>query len=480
MPAAEKNRPQRVLIASSHALFGQGLRSLLQSRKQAGVEVIGVVSSMEEAMLALEAHDPDLIIVDYDDEVLNRDEFLAKFVEGEKKLRVVLLSLNEAQEALVYDRRTMAASEIDDWLDEWTYGVSSADGEMPADLVSVKEDNRRNPMKHLIIAAILVIVVAAVLIFGMGQVRLLPVAASAQAEPIDWMFRLEFTVIAFLFSLIVVLMVYSIVVFRRKRGDMSDARHVEGSTRLEVFWTAVPLATVLVFAYLGSWSLGETTRADPKPLEVNVIGSQWSWRFEYPNQGVVTTELRLPVDKQALLHLWSTDVIHSFWVPEFRVKQDALPGGGDLTRDLRITPTEEGTYAVRCAELCGLKHTYMESPVIVMNQADFDAWIAEESGLSADPVERGEKWYTTYGCNACHSLDGTPGVGPTWQGLYGGEARFDDGSTAVADDDYLYNSIRNPAAQIVEGFQNLMPANVAADMTDDQINDVIRFIESLR
>jgi CheY-like chemotaxis protein len=142
MPEPEKNRPQRVLIASSHALFGQGLRSLLQSRKQTGVEVIGVVSSMDEAMQALEAHNPDLIIVDYDDEVLNRDEFLARFVEGEKKLRVVLLSLNEAQEALVYDRRTLAASEIDDWLEEWTYGVSSADGEEPDDLVSVKEEYR--------------------------------------------------------------------------------------------------------------------------------------------------------------------------------------------------------------------------------------------------------------------------------------------------------------------------------------------------
>ncbi len=480
MPEPEKNRPQRVLIASSHALFAQGLRSLLQSRKQTGVEVIGVVSSMEEVMLALEANNPDLIIVDYDDETLNRDEFLARFVEGEKKLRVVLLSLNEAQEALVYDRRTLAASEIDDWLEEWTYGVSNADGEKPDVLVSVKEDNRRNPMKHLIIAAILVVVVAAALIIGMTQVDLLPVAASAQAKPIDTMFRIEFTVIAILFALIVVLMVYSIVVFRRKRGDMSDARHVEGSTRLEVFWTAVPLATVLVFAYLGSWSLGETTRADPKPLEVNVIGSQWSWRFEYPNQGIVSTELRLPENKQALLHLWSTDVIHSFWVPEFRVKQDALPGGGDLTRDLRITPTELGTYTVRCAELCGLKHTYMESPVIVIAQADFDAWIAAESGLSVDPVERGGKWYTTYGCSACHSLDGTPSVGPTWQGLYGSEIRFDDGSTAVANDDYLYNSIRNPADHIVEGFQNLMPANVAADMTDAQVSDVIRFIESLR
>jgi len=489
MAATTPNRPQRVLIASSHALFGQGLRSLLQSRPRSNVELIGVVTSVEEAMLALERQDPDLIIVDYDDSVLNRDEFLARFVEGEKKLRVVLLSLNEAQDALVYDRRTLSASQIDDWLEEWTYGTGSAasgpdaaDAAVPpirAQAASANIERRSSSMKHLIIAGILVVVVTALLILGMSQVRLLPVAASAQAVPIDFMFNLEFIVIAFLFSLIVVLIGYSIVVFRRKRGDTTDARHIEGNTRLEVAWTALPLFTVLAFAYLGGWSLSETVRADPKPLEVNVIGSQWSWRFEYPAQGIVSNELRMPLNKQALLHLWSTDVIHSFWVPEFRVKQDALPGS-QLTRDLRVTPTEIGEYKVRCAELCGLRHTYMESPVIVMPQADFDAWVAAESGLSADPVERGQRWYTAYGCNACHSLDGAPSVGPTWQGTYGEQVTFTDGSTGTVDDAYLYESIRNPGTKIVAGFQNLMPANIASDMTDDQVNDIIRLIESLR
>lgn len=480
MNSQKKGRPQRVLIASSHALFGQGLRSLLQSRKQADVEVIGVVSTIEEAMLALEKSDPDLIIVDYDDKILNREEFLARFVEGEKKLRVVLLSLNEAQDALVYERRTLAASRIDDWLEEWNDTKSTVVQNDSGKGGTINEQNRSNSMKHLIAAGILVVLVTVGLIFGMGQIRLLPVAASAQAQPIDYMFNLEFIVIAFLFSLIVVMMVYSIVVFRRKRGDTTDAKHVEGNTRLEVVWTAIPLMTVLAFAYLGSWSLGETTRADPKPLEVNVIGAQWVWRFEYPTLGIVSNELRLPVDKQVLLHLWSTDVIHSFWVPEFRVKQDALPGGGELTRDLRITPNRIGEYKVRCAELCGLKHSFMESPVIVMAQADFDAWVAEQTGESADPVERGQKWYTTYGCNACHSLDGTPGVGPSWKGIYGEQVTFTDGTSGIVDDNYLYESIRNPALKIVQGYQNLMPANVAVDLTDDKINDIIRFIESLK
>jgi len=336
-------------------------------------------------------------------------------------------------------------------------------------------------MRHLIVAGILVILVTAALIFGLTQVRLLPVAASLQAVPIDAMFNLEFQVIAFLFALIVVFMVYSIVVFRRKPGDTTDARHIEGNTRLEVTWTVIPLVTVLAFSVLGARSLAETQAIGDSVMEVNVIGSQWSWRFEYPESGIVSSELRLPEGKQALLHLSSTDVIHSFWVPEFRVKQDALPGGDDFIRDLRVTPTLIGEYKVRCAELCGLQHAYMEAPVIVLAAADFDAWVAQESGLSADPAERGQKWSTTYGCNACHSVDGSPLVGPTWKGLYGREVTFTDGTTATADDAYLLESIRNPNAKTVQGFApGLMPQNIAEKMTDAQVQDVIEFIKTLR
>lgn len=335
-------------------------------------------------------------------------------------------------------------------------------------------------MKHLVIAAILVLVVTALLIVGLDNVRLLPESASAQAVPIDNLFDLEFKVIAFLFSLIVVFMLYSIIVFRRRRGDLTDAAHIEGDGRLEVVWTLAPLITVLYFAYLGGHSLAETMRPDPRPLEISVIGSQWSWRFEYPDTGIVSSEMIVPVNKQALLRLSSTDVIHSFWVPEFRVKQDALPGGKEFIRDLRITPTLTGDFKVRCAELCGLQHAYMEAPVRVLSQEDYSAWVAEQTHVSDDPVERGQLWAEQYGCIACHSTDGTPLVGPTWQGVYGHEVTLEDGSTAIADDAYLYESIRDPGAKIVQGFANLMPPNIAAEMTDDQIADVIEFIKSLR
>jgi cytochrome c oxidase subunit 2 len=480
------------LIASSHALFGQGLRSLLRERKEADVEIVGMVSNLDEALQALDRLNPDLIIVDYDDKKLNRDEFLARFVEGEKKLRVVLLSLQSAQEAIVYDRRTMAAHQIDDWLEEWTYTDDASKPYTQTGIVETNVDIRRNHMKnrlqkvtHLIVASILVVVVTALLIVGMNYIRILPMAASAQAKPIDQLFRLELYVIAFLFSLIVVFMVYSIFVFRRKRGDISDAAHIEGNTKLEIAWTVAPLATVMVFAYLGGNALAATLAPEPKPLRVEVIGKQWAWSFVYPDYGVVSDKLYLPEDKQTILLLRSEDVIHSFWVPEFRVKQDALPGGEDFVRELRVTPTEQGEYTLRCAELCGVQHTYMESPVIVLGQADFDSWLNEAAGISDDPVVRGEQWSTNFGCLSCHSLDGTKLVGPSWQNLCDGSETMADGSTVTVDEAYLRESILNPNAKIVEGFATgLMPAQFIDPVTkkpisDDQIADIIVYMNSI-
>lgn len=477
------NKPgeRRVLIASSHPLFGQGLRSLLKERHQTGVKVVGMVSNLDEALAALDKLDPDLIIVDYDDEVLNRDEFLARFVEGEKKLRVVLLSLQSGRDAVVYDRRTLAAAQIDDWLEEWNY-ESLASPKPLTEIGGADEtvQNRRTGMKHFVIAAILVVIVTALLIVGLDRVQILPVQASLQANSIDSLFNLEFKVIAFLFSLIVVFMVYSVIFFRRKKGDDSDAAHIEGNRNLEVIWTLAPLATVLFFAYLGGESLAETLRPDPQALEIDVTASQWSWRFEYPDTGIVSTELMLPLDKQVLLRLSSTDVIHSFWVPEFRVKQDALPGGQDFIRDLRITPTEIGNYKVRCAELCGLQHAYMLADVKVVSQADFDQWVNEQTFVSDDPVVRGRQYAEQFGCLACHSTDGSTLVGPTWQGVFGHEVTLEDGSTVVSDEAYLRESILNPGAKIVSGFQNIMPPNIAADMSDAQLADIIEYIKSLR
>jgi cytochrome c oxidase subunit 2 len=336
-------------------------------------------------------------------------------------------------------------------------------------------------MKHLIFAGILVVVVAAVLIVGLDYVQLFPDPASAQAEPIDSMFNLEFKIIAFLFALIVVLMVYSIVFFRRKKGDTSDAKHIEGNTSLEVLWTLIPLATVLILAYLGGQSLAETLRQDPRPVQIEAIGQQWSWRFEYPEFGVISNELVMPVDKQAQIQLRSSDVIHSFWVPEFRVKQDALPGGEQFARNILITPTREGEYSMLCAELCGEQHSYMVAPVRVLSQDAYLDWLSEESGVPNDPIVRGQLWSERFGCVSCHSADGAKSVGPTWQGLYEMERLLTDGTIVLADTGYLKESIVDPNANIVDGFPpGVMPPNFGQELTIDQIADIIEYIKTLK
>jgi cytochrome c oxidase subunit 2 len=444
-------------------------------------EVVGIVSTINEALDALKNLQPDLVIVDYDDDRVNREEFLARFVEGVGRLRVVLFSLKEGgDEAIVYDRRTMAASQIEDWLEGW----SDSEGKPPQILAESDRDQgkpkRRDSMKHFIVAGLLVIVLMAGSYFLLTNIELLPEQASAQAIPIDELFRLDFIAIVVLFSLIIGLMVYSIIVFRRRKGDDTDGPHIEGNPKLEVVWTLIPLIFVMFLAYYGSAILGETMAADPKPLRVDVIGSQWSWRFEYPDYGIISTDLVLPVNKQALLNISSTDVIHSFWVPEFRVKQDALPGEG-FERELRVTPIETGEYKVRCAELCGKNHYDMLAPVRVLSQSEFDGWVQSQTGpVSDDPIVRGEVFARQFGCTACHSSDGSELVGPTWLGVFGSTEMFEDGSSMIVDRDYIFKSIRTPGIQIVAGYQNIMPENIAADMTDEQIEDVIAFIESLK
>jgi len=479
--------PWRILIASSHPLFAEGLRSLLHQRQQMDAVVVGMVSTIEEALHALRDLQPDLVIVDYDDEQVNRDEFLARFVEGEGRLRVVLLSLKEGgQDAIVYDRRTLAASQVEDWLDEWT-GTRRPERRISPNLPEENEKSkvpeqslRRGNMKHAIAAGLLVVVLAVAGIFALQRIDLLPQTASLQAIPIDDLFRLDFTAIVVLFALIVGLMVYSIIVFRRREGDTTDGPNIRGNMKLEVAWTVIPLGFVLYLAFVGSLALGRTQAADPKPLRVDVIGSQWAWRFDYPDQGITSTDLILPVNKQALLTISSTDVIHSFWVPEFRVKQDALPGDG-FERELRITPSEVGEYKVRCAELCGRQHYNMLALVKVLSQADFDVWVQSMvTAIPEDPVARGDLWTQQFGCRACHSVDGSPLVGPTWKGIFGTQEQLTDGSTVTVDAEYIRNSIRDPGAQIVAGFQNLMPANIGADLTDDQIADIAAFMESLK
>ena len=335
-------------------------------------------------------------------------------------------------------------------------------------------------MRHFVIVGILVILMAGLTYVGLDSAGLMPVQASAQSVPIDRMWNEQVIAMSFLFALIVVPMFYSLVVFRRKKGDTTDAPHIEGNTNLEIVWTILPLFAVLGFAYLGGNSLAQTLRADPDAMVVKVIGRQWSWTFEYPEYGVSSPELRLPVGKQIHLQMTATDVIHSFWVPEFRVKQDLVPG---RVTELRITPTLEGSWKVRCAEICGASHYAMETPVIVMSQADFDSWLAGEAELAAQaaatPEGRGKALVNANGCTACHAVDGVGGnIGPTWNGAFGEEVKLADGTTVPGDEAYLAESIKAPQAKIVAGYETqLMPQY---GFTDEQIADIVVYIKTLK
>jgi len=352
--------------------------------------------------------------------------------------------------------------------------------------------------KHFLNVIILVIISTIGLRLLFDVILALPMAASAEAGPIDFLFNGHFWLISFLFSLIMVLMIYSAFVFRREDDDDTDGPHIHGNTKLEITWTVVPLFVVLGFGVWGAFALHEITRPKDGEMVVNVTGKQWIWNFSYPEQeGFASADLVLPVNQTAVLKMNAEDVIHSFWVPEFRVKQDLVPG---RETTLRITPTEIGNYRLRCAEICGLNHTLMEADVKVVSADDFQAWVKEKTSGPAfadmTPEERGAYWASAegFGCVACHTNDGTPGVGPTWQGLYSHDVVLTDGTTVPADDDYIRNSILDPNSQVVSGFNpGLMPQTYndtfttrqqevkAAEGIDlDIAADIIAYIKSLQ
>jgi cytochrome c oxidase subunit 2 len=235
--------------------------------------------------------------------------------------------------------------------------------------------------RHFIIAAALIAVSTIALDFLLKIAMPLPLQGSIEALTIDGLIGWHLTLIAFLFSLIVVFMLYAIVVFRKRDGDESEGEHFEGNTLLEIVWTVAPLIFVVVFAFYGINALATVTRSESNETEVTAVGIQWSWRFEYPN-GIISPELVLPVDQRVNVTLHSDDVLHSFWIPEMRVKQDLVPG---TDTHVRFTPILTGDFKVRCAELCGRSHYSMESPVRIVTQAEYDQWVSEQ--LAAQNIE---------------------------------------------------------------------------------------------
>jgi cytochrome c oxidase subunit II len=299
----------------------------------------------------------------------------------------------------------------------------------------------------------------------------LPTSASKQADRINFTYWFATVISLGIFAVVAAILVYSIINFRAKPGDWSDGPPVHGNTTIEIIWTVVPAVLVTAISVVSAIVLAQNGNAGSNPLVVRVLGQQFSWTFTYPN-GKTSPILRLPVS----LEITASDVIHSFWVPNFGQKQDAVPG---QVNDLVITPTRTGTFPVICTELCGLGHSLMRSTTIVMNEAAFKTWYAgsaQQSELGGGGGTLGAVIFTKNGCGACHTFKPIPGatgkVGPDLDNL--SVAAKAAGQPLAA---YIKQSIVDPNAVIAKGYQpGVMPGTFGTTIPATQLNALVAYI----
>ena len=305
-----------------------------------------------------------------------------------------------------------------------------------------------------------------------------PEVASNLASKVDaviWFI----TVISLVFFILISIFLVYFAIRYRKRQENEETPYITGSHVLETIWTIIPsILLIVIFVY--GFVVYKDMRTPPEDsLEVTVIGRQWLWQFKYNNGKTTLNELYIPEGRPIKLVMTSEDVLHSFFVPAFRVKQDLV---GGMYTYLWFTPTKNGTYELFCAEYCGTGHSAMLGKVIVMSPQEYEKWEKgeeEKAVASLPPAELGKQLYTQRGCNACHSIDGSSLVGPTWKGLYGHEVVLQDGTKVTADENYIREAILEPQAKMVKGFGPVMPSFKGV-ISDDEISDLIAYIKTLK
>jgi len=270
---------------------------------------------------------------------------------------------------------------------------------------------------------------------------------------------------------ITVTMIYFIIKYRRSQNP--NPAQIEGSKRLEVLWTVLPTILVMIMFYYG-WAGFKVMRDTPDDaMEVTVIARKWSWTFDYGNN-VYSSELYVPTGKPISLKLRSDDVIHSFFVPDFRLKEDCMPG---RENHAWFETTRDGEFTIFCAEYCGDQHSQMLSSVVSIPEADFAVWLEEARvPLTAEQIMK------IKGCVACHTTDGTKGIGPSYQGMWGRtEIVKTDGELReiVVDEEYIKRSLLDPMADIVEGYDPVMPP-MAGQITDEEMETLIEYFKTLK
>ncbi|HUL34742.1 MAG TPA: cytochrome c oxidase subunit II [Candidatus Eisenbacteria bacterium] len=300
-----------------------------------------------------------------------------------------------------------------------------------------------------------------------------PVEASNFAGNVDTLFMFILMTTLFFAVLVTVLVIFAAFRYRR-RSEHEVGDDVHGNNALEIGWTVIPtLLAIVIFAW-GAVIYVNYRIAPPDTLDIYVIGKQWMWKLQQPNGRKEINELHIPVNRNVKLILGSEDVIHDFYVPAFRVKMDVVPGRYNT---MWFRPTKVGKYHFFCSQYCGTNHAIMGGWVTVMDPAEYAAWLSGESG-DVNPVSAGEKLFTQLACVTCHLGNGT-GRAPSLNGVYGARVRLADGSLVTADDGYIRESILQPKAKIVAGYQPVMPTFQGL-VTEEQIVNLTAYIKSLQ
>jgi len=304
----------------------------------------------------------------------------------------------------------------------------------------------------------------------------LPERASSVAEGVDHVFLFIFWVSAISLVLIVAVTLLFVLRYRARASRQAPEASPDHSTRLELTWSGIPLVLVMVMFAISTKVYLDMTESPPgaPPAQVKVMARKWSWWFDHPD-GKGAKDLHLVLGQPVELVLASADVVHSLYVPQFRLKQDAVPGR--YTR-MNFTPVKAGTYPILCAEYCGTNHSQMMADVVIHpDQASYDAWAAEGRSPTLSLVDQGRKLFDEKGCSACHSDDGSAGVGPTVKGLWGKAETLVGGATATVDENYVRESIVTPAKRIVAGYDDVMPP---IPLEEQEMLAVIAYLQSLK
>ena len=305
---------------------------------------------------------------------------------------------------------------------------------------------------------------------------------SSFAHDIDKELFFIFYASVVLFLIVVIGMMYLAIKYRFKKGDeVRLTSSLDHNTFLEVLCFVIPLILVTITFVWGIRSYLNMVIVPDDAIEIKVTGQSWFWTFDYPEGGSTLNELVVPVETPIKIVLSSTDVLHSFYIPVMRAKMDVLPNRYNV---MWFDANQAGEYEIFCTEYCGTGHSNMNAKVIVMPQKMYEVWLAEAGSADDDlPLEElGAKLYSKKACNTCHTLDGTALVGPSYllsSQMWGQERVFDDGSSAIIDENYVRSSILEPQIQIVAGYQGVMPTYQGL-LNDRELDALIAFLKTLK